>query len=199
MKTTKVKKAPVTRSVYSARAVSPFLSGGRVSLRPLTDMDLTPRYLTWLRDPEVTEYTRWRIFPSSLAETRSFIQQRTGHDSLLLAIIDNARERHIGNISLYGINWVNGVAELSIMVGDRSYWSGGYARDAVKLLTDHAFDTMNLQKLRAGTDQQNTRAVRLFRRLGWKVEGVLKREFYRDGKYRDAFFFAIHRDLRKKG
>lgn len=65
---------------------------------------------------------------------------------------------------------------------------------AVEFLTEYAFGTMNLQKLKAGTDRENARSARLFRNLGWKLEGTLKRELYREGRYRDALLFAVYRD-----
>ena len=42
-----------------------FLNGERVLLRPLTKNDLTPVYLQWLNDEEVTRFNSHATFPNT--------------------------------------------------------------------------------------------------------------------------------------
>jgi len=168
----------------------PFLIGKRIYLRGVTEADVDDRYVSWMSDPDVTRYLGWRTFPLARADILEYVRSQHGPDALLLAIVLRTGDRHVGNIHVGPIDWVHRRAELSMMLGDRRAWGRGYMREAFELVIAHAFSTLNLHKLKAGTDADNEAAVRLFQATGWREEGRLRRETFREGCYRDIVLFA---------
>lgn len=168
-----------------------FLKGEKLYLRILTKKDINERYLSWLNDTEVVRFMRHRAFPTTFKALEEFIASRRWPNDLTLAIIDKKTNKHIGNIGLTSIDWVNRKAELGMLLGDKLFWNKGYMSEAFNLMTEHAFQRMNLHKLYAGTESDNKAAVALFKKMGWQLEGRFKEETYRDGKYVDVVRFAI--------
>ena len=66
----------------------------------------------------------------------------------------------------------------------------GYATRATRLAMDYAFTVLNLYKLFLVVDVENTRAVAVYKKLGFTEEGILRHEFFVDGVYRDAYRMA---------
>ena len=169
----------------------PFLIGEKIYLRVLVESDINEEYLSWINDPEVTKYMRWRAFPTTIDNIRDFIKEKKTPDYIFLAIIDKETDTHIGNILLGPINWINHSSDLSMMIGSKKFWGKGYMSEAFNLITNHAFNILNLHKLKAGTEKENESSIKLFKKLGWVEEGLLKEHVLYNGKYHDVLLFAI--------
>jgi len=172
----------------------PFLIGDKIYLRQVTEADVADTYIGWMSDPEVTRYMGWRAFPLTCKEILDYVAGQRVFENLLLAVVVKEMDKHIGNIHLGPIDWVNRRTELSMMIGDKASWGKGYMNEAFDLVIKHAFLVLNLNKLKAGTDTGNSAAVRLFRKTGWVEEGILRRETFREGEYRDIIVFARFND-----
>lgn len=168
----------------------PFLVGDKIYLRQVTGADVTDAYVGWMSDPEVTRYMGWRSFPLSREEILEYVANQRMPEDLLLAIIVKEKDKHVGNVHLGPIDWVNRRSELSMVIGDKTEWGKGYMTETFSLMTSHAFSVLNLNKLKAGTEAGNSAAIKLFRKTGWVEEGLLKRETFREGVYRDIIVFA---------
>lgn len=87
--------------------------------------------------------------------------------------IDDADGRHIGNCMFYDIDRRKRSAEFGIMIGAREYWGRGYGADASKLLIDHAFRQLPIDRLYLHTLKRNARAQTSFGKAGFRrVDGV---------------------------
>ena len=69
-------------------------------------------------------------------------------------------------------------------------WGNGYASEAISLLTDFAFDTLNLHKLTAGCYEQNMGSLKTFQKAGFEIEGVRKQHCFSNGNYADAILLG---------
>ena len=64
---------------------------------------------------------------------------------------------------------------------------------------DYAFTVLNLYKLYLVVDTENKKAIHVYKKLGFEVEGELKHEFFSNGEYRNACGCAVpDRYLMKK-
>ena len=68
-------------------------------------------------------------------------------------------------------------------MGDKEYWSKGYGSDALKLLIKFIFEEVNMNKIKLKVFSFNNRAIACYKKVGFKEEGILKKELYRSGKY----------------
>jgi RimJ/RimL family protein N-acetyltransferase len=143
-----------------------------------------------MNDPEVTRYMGWRAFPSTRQAILEYVQRPRANESLFLAVVEKHSNRHIGNLHLGPIDWVHRRAELAMMLGEKDAWGKGYMTEAFELIIDHAFNVLNLHKLKAGTEVENRGAVRLFQKTRWIEEGRLRCETFREGAWRDLILFA---------
>ena len=80
---------------------------------------------------------------------------------------------------------------IGIMLGDISTRGRGYAAEMTKLTVDYAFEVLNINKLTATAHSTNLPSLKCFKRLGFKEEGVLKEQFYLDGKYYDIINLGL--------
>ncbi len=169
-----------------------FIMGRRIMLRPLEEGDYGDEYLRWLNDPEVNAYSQRRPFPNSRESMRSYQQGlEASRSGFVLAIVERESGRHLGNVSLVNLNPVHRCGEVAILVGAEGARGRGIGREAVYLVTRHAFDFHNLHKVFAGTF--NPAFVRCVEGLGWKKEGVFRERIWSGGRYHDQTWLGILR------
>jgi [ribosomal protein S5]-alanine N-acetyltransferase len=170
----------------------PFLIGKEIYLRLLVETDSEGAYPIWFNDMEVCRENSHHIFPYRLEETRKYIQQADKNRHLLiLAIICHKDDAHIGNIALDNINYINRTAELTIVIGDKSCWGKGYGKEAARLICDHGFFVLNLNRVACGTFESNVGMRKLAEYLGMCEEGRRRKAAYKLGRYVDVIEYGV--------
>jgi [ribosomal protein S5]-alanine N-acetyltransferase len=171
-----------------------FAEGSLVYLRPLERADLNERYLSWLNDPEVTHYLETGVFPTTMLDLEKFYQSVTGTpNQVLLAIVDKATNTHVGNIKLGPINWVHRRSPLGILVGDKKSWGKGIGSEAMRLMVEYGFRRLNLHRIYLAVFVENEAGVRLYEKVGFKVEGRFRDDMFQDGQYKDRLWMGLLR------
>jgi UDP-4-amino-4,6-dideoxy-N-acetyl-beta-L-altrosamine N-acetyltransferase len=171
-----------------------FLSGETVFLRALSTEDVTPEYLRWVNDPEVTRGMVTGTYPSTLANLHHYVKAATEDpNTLLFAICDKKNGQHIGNIKLDRFDYVSGTCELGLMIGNSDYHGKGIGREVCQLVTDYAFQRLNLRKISLTVYSNNEAAIRLYKRIGFVEEGCLKQHVYLNGHYIDKYWMSLFR------
>lgn len=183
--------APMTES-RSMSVHRPFLTGPRLYLREVRPSDVNATYYRWMNDPQVTRYLESRLYPNSLERLREYVASKlSDRDHVFLAIVLHDGDRHIGNIKLGPIHWVHRYADIGLLIGEPDCWGKGYATEAIRLVVDYAFQTLNLHKLTAGCYALNQGSVKAFQRVGFVIEGVRRERFYYDGAYIDEILLGL--------
>jgi len=171
-----------------------FLKGNTVGLRPLNEKDIEGNYRHWLNDPEIVKFNSHGRFPATPEKLKDYVRASEKSDTaLVFAVIDSAKDLHIGNISLQNINWIDRNAEIAFLLGEKNYWGKGIMFEAGELLIKHGFDKLNLHRIYCGTSSENKGMQRLALKLGMKQEGTRKEAIYKDGNYYDIVEYGILR------
>lgn len=169
-----------------------FLVGTRIYLRSLERADAQGNYVRWFNDEEACKNNSHHVFPYSEEQAVKYIEYADNtKDSLILAVetIDNSE--HIGNISLLNINLMHRTAELAIMIGEKAYWGKGYAKEAMKLMIDHGFRSLNLTRVGLGTFHTNISMQKLAESLGFVQEGRRRSAFFKDNANIDVIEYGM--------
>jgi len=173
---------------------TPFLVGRRIYLRPLDPADATEAYLGWLNDPEVTRYLETGAFPTTRPELERYCADLAGQrQQIMLAIVERQSDRHIGNVKLGPIDWIHRRGTLGILVGERDFWGKGAGSEATRLLVEHAFARLDLRRVDLGVHADHAAAIRVYERIGFKVEGRFREDLYHEGAYRDRLWMGLLR------
>lgn len=169
-----------------------FYQTERLGLRYIGELDCDGNYESWFNDIEVCKYNSHHKFPKSKQEIKDYIREvNHSNNFLVLAIIDKKNNKHIGNISLQEINYIDRNAELAFIIGEKEYWKKGYATEAAKLIIKHAFIELNLHRLYLGTADNNLGMLKLAEKLGFKREGLRKEALFKNGTYHDIIEYGI--------
>jgi RimJ/RimL family protein N-acetyltransferase len=130
-------------------------------------------------------------FDLTLAEEEGFIRQCLESANLLFLVgsIDDTvvallhfeagrrpRTRHSGGLG---------------MSVRKPYWSLGIGSLMLDTLIDWAKETQVITKINLRVRTDNQRAVRLYRRKGFAVEGTICREIWLDGRYFDTHWMGL--------
>jgi RimJ/RimL family protein N-acetyltransferase len=83
---------------------------------------------------------------------------------------------------------------MGISVGDREYWGKGYGTDAVRLILQYGFIELNLRRISLGLHAYNERALKSYEKAGFKMEGRMRGEGWRDGVHYDSLWMGILRE-----
>jgi RimJ/RimL family protein N-acetyltransferase len=171
-----------------------FLIGEKVTLRPLGPDDVS--MLSVRHNHPETRFALFEFEPRSDASLLEMIQSwdRDPH-TVMLAICERASGRAVGLTGLVRIDWVSRAAIFFIAIAHPSDWSKGFGGEATRLICDHGFETLNLQRIQLHVWARNERGIRAYERAGFEREGVLRRAMYHGGTYEDFLVMAKLRPL----
>ncbi|MFX0097206.1 MAG: UDP-4-amino-4,6-dideoxy-N-acetyl-beta-L-altrosamine N-acetyltransferase [Candidatus Hodarchaeota archaeon] len=147
------------------------------------------RTLSWKNDPLIKRLTG-TVYPISMEEHERWFDKVSQDDKFKIFAIKNEEGAHIGNVMLHNINWKDRSSEFGVYI-DRNQEKRGYGKDALITLLNFAFNKLNLHRIYCHVFEFNKRAISLYRKLGFKVEGRLREALYLDGKYYDILVFSI--------
>jgi len=164
----------------------------KVYLRALEEADVE-NLVRWRNDREVTDSLGGSTFFVSSIREKDWVSHVVKNDrnDIRLAICLTETNKHIGNISLTSINWINRSAEYSIFIGEKEEWGKGYAGDASRLILDYGFKELNLHRIHLTVQIDNQRARKLYQGMGFTEEGVLRESVYKNGVYMDMISMSV--------
>ncbi|MCP4568413.1 MAG: GNAT family N-acetyltransferase [FCB group bacterium] len=180
------------KSLPEPEKFNPIISGNRLYLREVRLSDVNERYYKWMSDPAITRYLETRYVPQSLENIATFVRRLDGKaDEPFMAICTKDEGQHIGNIKLGPINWMHRRAEVSLLIGEKEFWGGGYATEAISLITRFAFETLSLNKLNASCYEANRGSARAFEKCGYRAEGYLRDHCLIEGETANLIMLGI--------
>ena len=145
---------------------------------PIRDNLFLRLCVMWLNDPEVVKFSEQRHRRHTLASQRKYISSFDQKASILWAVC--VLKMQIGSITAH-CDWNNRVANVGIMVGDKSYWGKQCGSSAWAQACDILFSA-GIRKIEAGCCASNKGMLGIFKKTGMKVEARIKDHFLVDGK-----------------
>ena len=99
----------------------------------------------------------------------------------------------VGASYLLDIDWVSRNAEFAIWIGEAAAQGQGIGTAATRLTLQHAFEDLNLERIHLLVLAENERAIKLYRSVGFREEGVQRRAVFKRTEYRDLLMMAVLR------
>lgn len=81
-------------------------------------------------------------------------------------------------------------AELGYYVGAK-YWGKGIMTEAVRLICKHVFDSTDIVRIYAEPFAENIGSCRVLEKNGFVLEGILRKNAYKNGVLRDMKMYAL--------
>ena len=158
-----------------------------VKLRPLEREDL--RFVHQL-DNNASVMRYWFEEPYEAFVELSDLYDKHIHDQSERRFVIECNGDKAGLVELVEINHVHRRAEFQIIISP-DFQKKGLATRAARLAMDYGFTVLNLYKLYLIVDKENEKAIHIYRKLGFTVEGELMHEFFINGQYRNAIRMCI--------
>lgn len=158
-----------------------------------SDIDLKVK---WINDPDINKYLHYDL-PLCPDRTLNWFQSMINNSSredYIYEIVENGVKVPLGLIGLIGIDKGNKKAEFYIVNGEKNYWGKGLASKATKAFLQHVFLKHDLNKVYLYTEVDNNSAQKLFEKIGFEKEGLLKEDLIHMGNKLDRFYYGIYRE-----
>jgi RimJ/RimL family protein N-acetyltransferase len=170
--------------------------GARVLVRPFRVEDAPALYeaVDESRD-RIRAWLPWWDEHRSVEGTSAFCARAHARwitrEDLAVGVFDRASGRFIGGAGLHRIDWQARAFEVGYWV--RTSEEGkGYVTEAAAVVTRLAFETLGANRVEVRCDARNARSVSVIERLGFTLEGTLRRnKRATDGTIRDTRVYSM--------
>jgi len=165
-----------------------------VHLRPIELHDLDS-IMSWVNDPAVVGNFAGLSRTITHDDEREYLEKIIASDKDKLYVIETAERNYIGNIGLHEIDRSNNSARYGMIIGKKNYWGRGYAQSAINSLLELAFQEHQLQQVWAKFLATNEKMRHInVDKCGFRVDSIMPREYFRDGKYHDMIRVSMTAD-----
>ena len=165
----------------------PELHTPRLLLRRLR-MEDAEDIFAYASDPQVTPYLMWETH-RSIADTLDFLERtlQSYRDGGLpvWAIEHVAEKKVIGSCGFADLAARHARAEVGYAIG-RKYWRQGIMTEALRAMLRYCFEVLQLNRVEARCDVENTGSWRVMEKAGMKFEGVLRQNIILHGRPREG-------------
>lgn len=149
----------------------------------------------WRNDREVVDFLNspFRFVAQEVegAWLESYLSNRANNVRLAICHEDGAL---IGAVYLLAIDWVTRACELAVWIGEKKFQGQGVGYFATQAILSHAFLDLNLNRVYLTVLKSNERAINLYKKCGFSIEGMARQAVYKNGAYVDVIHMSILSD-----
>ena len=165
------------------------LSGERLYLSPINTDDAAI-YTKWLNDFTVSGGLGNFRMMISLDSEKKLLEQLTNEGHNYAIVLDND-DILIGNIGLMEIDNINRSATVGLFIGESENRDKGYGSEALRLILDFGFKTLNLHNIMLHVHSDNKQAIACYKKVGFKEFGRRSEAKYKNASYIDDVHMEI--------
>lgn len=166
------------------------LKNKNVSIRTFVKEDIENK-VKWINDPRNNLFLHYDL-PLEIKKTLLWFNRISKDNSRFDAIIEY-NNKPVGLIGLLSIDSNKKEAEYYITIGEQNAKGKGIAAIASRLLLNHAFFGLNLEKIYLLTEVENFAAQKLFSKLRFNKYKEVKEEYW-NGKILKRYYYELTRD-----
>ena len=170
-------------------AVMSAICTSRLRIVPFAERHLTERCVGWLNDPEVVRYSEQRHRRHDLESCKDYFESIARSPGFFSAIEERAQDRHIGNISI-AVDPANDIADISILLGDRTTWGSGFGFEAWKAVLDTLLGCERFRKVTGGAMASNRAMIRIMEKADMRLDGRRTAHYLLNGLPVDIVHYA---------
>jgi len=137
-------------------------------LRPLSGDDVTPEYIAWLNDPEITQYLGIRHKKENFhrEDVVGFIEDCLRLHRFHWGVF--FKGRHIGNVSCSAWSNENRWIDISFIIGDKTVYGKGIATLSVAAAISYLFALGEYKRVQSHAVIENKSSIRVMQKVGMK-------------------------------
>jgi RimJ/RimL family protein N-acetyltransferase len=169
------------------------LESERLIYKRVSAEHITDTYVSWINDTEVNKYLETRG-NYTLDLLKTYIEEQNNNNTFFWAIHLKDSKKHIGNIKIDPIHLETKTGEYGILMGDKSNWGKGYAKEATLRVLDYSFKDIQLSQINLGVIEDNANAFNLYKKIGFKIEKVTKDFGVYNNKLSNSIRMSLHVD-----
>jgi RimJ/RimL family protein N-acetyltransferase len=171
------------------------IDGKNICLRSLTKKDFDKTF-KWHNDLELKNLTLSHPFPVTDVQEEEWynsLLKDSSNKNVYFGIEDKVNKELVGIIFLSKINMIHQTCWLGIFLGEENARGKGFGKEAVSLIVDYAFASLNLRKVSLEVVKTNKNAITVYKKLGFVQEGEMKRQVFIIGKFQDIILMSINK------
>ena len=140
----------------------------------------------WLNDPEIVRYSEQRHKKHNLETQKSYLGHFVSSGNKFGEVYLDVKL--IGTVTAY-IDKPNSVANVGILIGEKSIWGQGYGHEAWRGFCNYLLDN-GARKIEAGMMGINFGMIHICRKYGMQQEGRLTDHFWIKDQLVDLVMFG---------
>ncbi|HSH79818.1 MAG TPA: GNAT family N-acetyltransferase [Herpetosiphonaceae bacterium] len=169
-----------------------YWQGSRVRLRGVEPADWET-FWRWDQDGEATRRGYFLPFPRSQEAARRWTEREAtqeGTNDNFRWVIENLAGEMVGSINSHSCETRSGTWSYGIGIA-REHQRKGFASETITLVSRYFFRELRYQKATVHVYSFNEPSVRLHERLGFQLEGRIRRMIYTGGVFWDDLVFGL--------
>ena len=166
------------------------LKDDKVLLRAIEENDAAI-LMDLINDPEVENSVYGWSYPVSLASQKKWISNLTNDATVRYAI--DFEDSTVGVAIISSIDMKNRSANMNIKLL-QSARGKGVATRTVMLMVKYCFEELNLHCLTATVIERNISSRKLWEKLGFQQDGILRDRVFKNGCYHNAIAYSLLKD-----
>ena len=165
--------------------------GKYLYLSPVSDHeDDIESYIKWMNNRDAAmNFGQYHCVVSSKNDLKWLYEPPS--DMQRYAMVLHGSDVLIGSISIHNIDHLNRNAFIGIFIGEEEHRGKGYGTEAIHLLLEYGFKTLNLHSVMLTVHADNDAGIACYKKVGFRVVGRLPEYLFKDGQYIDKLYMCI--------
>lgn len=173
------------------------INDGNLFLRKVSKDDVSFFYQS-LKEKEMINYLSLgplRSFDHSKRLVKNYLKswEKWLQFNYVIELRDNSTIKRIGSVSLWNVNWLHKRSGVGIWILP-NYWGQGIGKRVIELIKKVAFYHLKLNRIEAQIAFENDKSIKMFKKCGFKEEGLLKKYLNIEGKFHDAYMLGCFKN-----
>ena len=154
------------------------------------NMDDFELYTKWMNDVEVVGHLGNYHQMISLSNEKTALEGMIKEgQNYAIVLLDG--DILIGGVSLNEINHIYRTATVGIFFGESEHRGRGFGTEAMRLIVEYGFQTLNLHNIMLTVHSDNERAIASYKKVGFTEFGRRRESKFLGGRYLDTIYMEV--------